>query len=85
MVGLSALNHFIWFRHFLKGVDYHGLDAILACYCMLVWAVPLFFLAACTTDATSLPQYGIKLSLMCRRKTKEREFVQIYLLEVFYK
>ena len=54
---LTGVNHFCWFKFFLSPgrSDDYGVEVVTACYILLVWLVPVMYLAACTTDAAHLP------------------------------
>jgi hypothetical protein len=54
--GLSMINHFLWLQTFLKGHEWHWTE-VAACFGLLVWTVPLAFVAISTTVAT-LPAHS---------------------------
>lgn len=82
------MNHILWLKHFIGGSSnnqesLYSMEEIMACFSMLVWLVPLSFLIACTTDATSLPQYGKLEKLILGEKQKRENFVKYLYLKIF--
>lgn len=69
MLGLTVMNHAWWFWHFLQRGE--EVERVTACYVLLVWMVPVFYLAACTTDATHLPSFDGTKQSDNRRKEEE--------------
>lgn len=71
---LTVVNHFLWFRHFLNRKEENEIETVTACYVLLVWMLPVMYLAACTTDATHIPTFdGTQSQELIAFRRKERK------------
>lgn len=58
-LGMLALNHFVWMRHFRAAVVHHSMEYLLGFFLMVVWIVPFGFFISLAANESVLPSGGL--------------------------
>lgn len=86
------LNHMWWLKHFLQedadsyyshNQHYYDWTQVAACYAVLVWTVPLGFVAVSTTTS-ALPMYEEGPNIVGDGKQKRQNALGVYLKKLLF-